>query len=77
MSYPINLVSADGQEVEHWTLPGHFVTDPEVLACEMERICQAAYELGRSHERDAMHMHLQDRRKLVKGKNTGKCPSGH
>lgn len=69
------LRDAEGREQDFWQLPTHFACDPEVLAEEMQGLCQRAYEKGREGELDALKMYAQERGHLKQGKDLSRCPT--
>lgn len=46
-------------------LPKSFSSDPYVLADEMRRICQQAYEMGRMDEIEAVQELIRSRKKAM------------
>jgi len=52
-------------------LPESFSSDPYVLADEMRRICQQAYEMGRMDELDAVQEIFRNRKKTMTFRGRG------
>ncbi len=66
MAYKIRIQQIDGSELDLMTLPEGFEKDPLILADEMERLCQKAYELGRRDELEAARELLQARQQKMR-----------
>ncbi|KAB2695367.1 hypothetical protein F9K79_18830 [Ochrobactrum sp. Kaboul] len=61
MAYEIRIEQIGGGEIALMTLPKGFEKDPLVLADEMQRLCQKAYEMGRRDELEAARGLLEKR----------------